>query len=95
MNNVAKMGSLHWQFVIVVSSGLPLVPVPAVEGMREADAVGALTDIDLEVNVRNESLPAYSPNDGRVISQSPTPGSEVDLGTRVTIVIGRAEDPSG
>ena len=81
--------------VIVVSSGLPLVPVPAVEGMREADAVAALTDIDLEVNVRSESLPAFSPNDGRVISQSPTPDSEVDLGTRVTIVIGRAEDPDG
>ena len=81
--------------VIVVSSGLPLVPVPAVEGLREADAVAALTDIDLEVNVRAESLPAFSPNDGRVISQSPTPDSEVDLGTRVTIVIGRAEDPNG
>lgn len=81
--------------VIVVSSGLPLVPVPAVEGMREADAVAALTDVDLVVNVRSEVLPAYSPNDGRVISQSPAPDGEVDLGTRVTIVIGRAEDPTG
>ena len=80
--------------VIVVSSGLPLVPVPALEGMREVDAVAALTDADLEANVRTESLPAYSPNDGRVISQSPAPDGEVDLGTRVTIVIGRAEDPS-
>ncbi len=81
--------------VIVVSSGLPLVPVPAVEGMREADAVTALTDVDLVVNVLSESLPAYSPNDGRVISQSPPPEGEVDLGTQVTIVIGQAEDPSG
>ena len=81
--------------VIVVSSGLPLVPVPAVEGMREADAVAALTDVDLVVNVRSEALPAHSPNDGRVISQSPAPDGQVDLGARVTIVIGRAEDPTG
>ena len=81
--------------VIVVSSGLPLVPVPAVEGMREADAVAALTSVDLVANVRSEALPAHSPNDGRVISQRPAPDGEVDLGTRVTIVIGRAEDPTG
>ena len=81
--------------VIVVSSGLPLVPVPAVEGMREVDALAALTEVDLVANVRNEDLPAHSPNDGRVISQSPAPDGEVKLGTRVTIVIGRAEDPNG
>ncbi len=81
--------------VIVVSSGLPLVPVPAVEGMREVDALAALTEVDLVANVRSEDLPAHSPNDGRVISQSPAPDGEVKLGTRVTIVIGRAEDPNG
>ena len=81
--------------VIVVSSGLPLVSVPAVEGMREAAAAAALTDVGLVANVRSEALPAHSPNDGRVISQSPAPDGEVDLGTRVTIVIGRAEDPTG
>ena len=70
-------------------------PFPKACANMEADAVAALTDADLKVNVRTESLPAYSPNDGRVISQSPTPDSEVDLGTRVTIVIGRAEDPNG
>ncbi|MBJ31920.1 MAG: serine/threonine protein kinase [Acidimicrobiaceae bacterium] len=79
--------------VIVVSSGLPLVLVPDVEGLMEDRATEALRDLDLEVNVRSEVLPAYSPNDGRVISQSPTVDTEVDLGTRVTIVIGRAEEP--
>ncbi|GIT75863.1 MAG: hypothetical protein Ct9H300mP31_03940 [Acidimicrobiaceae bacterium] len=38
--------------LIVVSSGLPLVPVPPVEGMRESTAVLALESIDLAVNVR-------------------------------------------
>jgi serine/threonine-protein kinase len=76
---------------IVVSSGLPLVLVPSVESMREVAAVQALESADLEVNVHYEPLPAYSPNDGRVISQSPIPDVEVDFGTTVTIVIGQAE----
>jgi len=70
---------------------LPLVLVPSVESMRETAAVQALESADLEVNVRYEPLPAYSPNDGRVISQSPIPDVEVDFGITVTIVIGQAE----
>ena len=80
--------------VIVMSSGLPLVLVPDVEGLMEDRASEALSNLDLDVNVRSEELPAYSPNDGRVISQSPSPDTEVDLGTQVTIVIGRAEEPT-
>ena len=80
---------------IVVSSGLPLVMVPSVESMTEAAAVLAMESEDLDVNVRYEPLPAYSPNDGRVISQSPLPDVEVDFGTTVTIVIGQADDGSG
>ena len=36
-------------------------------------------------------MPAESVNNGRVISQSPQPESEVELGTIVTIVVGRSE----
>ena len=79
---------------IVVSSGLPLVMIPSVESMMEEAAVIALESVDLEVNVRYEPLPAFSPNDGRVISQSPLPDAEVDFGTTVTIVIGQADDGS-
>ncbi len=63
--------------------------------MTEAAAVLAMESEDLDVNVRYEPLPAYSPNDGRVISQSPLPDVEVDFGTTVTIVIGQADDGSG
>ena len=63
--------------------------------MRESTAVLALESIDLAVNVRYEPLPAFSPNDGRVISQSPVADLEIDLGTTVTIVVGQAEDPEG
>ena len=80
--------------VIVVSSGLPLVSVPPVEGLMEDQAVEVLFNVDLESNVRYETLPVNSPNDGRVISQSPVLETVVDFGTQVTIVVGRAEDPS-
>ena len=54
-----------------------------------------LESIGLGVNVRYELLPVFSPNDGRVINQSPLANLEVDLGTTVTIVVGQAEDPEG
>ena len=38
-----------------------------------------------------DRLPSESVNDGRVISQSPQPEIEAELGTIVTIVIGRSE----
>ena len=54
----------------------------------------ALQGFGFEVNVVYETLPTFSPNDGRVISQSPQPDVEIDLGTIVTIVIGRGEELS-
>ena len=79
---------------IVVSSGLPQVVVPPVTSLLEDSAMQALQDLGFEVNVVYETLPTFSPNDGRVISQSPQPDVEIDLGTIVTIVIGRGEDLS-
>ncbi|MEE2769448.1 MAG: Stk1 family PASTA domain-containing Ser/Thr kinase [Actinomycetota bacterium] len=79
---------------IVVSSGLPQVVVPPVTSLLEDSATQALQDLGFKVNVVYEMLPTFSPNDGRVISQSPQPDVEIDLGTIVTIVIGRGEDLS-
>tara|TARA_B100000586_G_scaffold240924_1_gene194010 strand:- start:880 stop:1197 length:318 start_codon:yes stop_codon:yes gene_type:complete len=76
---------------IVVSSGLPQVAVSPVVSLLEDSAVQALEELGFEVNVVYETLPAFSPNDGRVISQSPQPEVEVDLGTIVTVVVGRSE----
>ena len=76
---------------IVVSSGLPQVVTPPVTSLLEDSAVQALEELGFEVNVIYEALPAFSPNDGRVISQSPQPEVEVDLGTIVAVVVGRAE----
>ena len=77
---------------IVVSSGLPQVAVSPVVSLLEDSAVQALEELGFEVNVVYETLPAFSPNDGRVISQSPQPEVEVDLGTIVTVVVGRSEN---
>ena len=77
-----------------MSSGLPQVVVPSVTSLLEDSAVQALQDLGFEVNVVYETLPTFSPNDGRVISQSPQPDVEIDLGTIVTVVIGRGEDLS-
>ena len=74
-----------------MSSGLPQFVIPPVTSLLEDSAVQALEELGFAVNVIYEALPAFSPNDGRVISQSPQPEVEVDLGTIVTVVVGRSE----
>ncbi|MCH2623915.1 MAG: PASTA domain-containing protein, partial [Acidimicrobiales bacterium] len=74
-----------------VSAGLPQALIPPVTSLLEDSAVQALEELGFAVNVIYEALPAFSPNDGRVISQSPQPEVEVDLGTIVTVVVGRSE----
>ncbi|HJL90255.1 MAG TPA: Stk1 family PASTA domain-containing Ser/Thr kinase [Acidimicrobiales bacterium] len=80
---------------IVVSTGLPMVAVPAVVSLLEATAVVELETAGFGVNVVYEPLPSNSPNDGRVISQSPLAAIEIDSGSFVTIVIGAAEAVGG
>ena len=80
---------------IVVSTGLPMVAVPAVVSLLEATAVVELETAGFGVNVVYEPLPSNSPNDGRVISQSPLAAVEIDSGSFVTIVIGAAEVGDG
>ena len=78
---------------IVISSGLPVMPVPSVTSLLEDSAVQILEEEGFQINLIEELLPAESVNDGRVISQSPQPEIEVELGTIVTIIIGRSEIP--
>ena len=65
--------------------------VPSVTSLLEDSAVQILEEEGFQINLIEELLPAESVNDGRVISQSPQPEIEVELGTIVTIIIGRAE----
>ena len=76
---------------IVISSGLPVMIVPSVTSLLEDSAVQILEEEGFQINLIEELLPAESVNNGRVISQSPQPEIEVELGTIVTIVVGRSE----
>ena len=76
---------------IIISSGLPVIIVPSVTSLLEDSAVQILEGEGFQINRIEELLPTESVNDGRVISQSPQSEIEVELGTIVTIVIGRSE----
>ena len=65
--------------------------VRSVTWLVEDSAVQILEEEGFQINLIEELLPSESVNDGRVISQSPQPEIEAELGTIVTIVIGRSE----
>jgi serine/threonine-protein kinase len=72
---------------LVVARG---VPVPDVVDSTEEEATATLEDAGFEVRVREQTVtdPAQ---DGVVLEQSPAPDEERRQGSRVTIVVGRAE----
>ncbi|HEX6651373.1 MAG TPA: Stk1 family PASTA domain-containing Ser/Thr kinase [Thermoleophilaceae bacterium] len=72
---------------IAVSTGKPQVTVPDVVGMKEAKANSALSRAGL-TPVRAEREVTDPTQDGVVIEQRPSSGSQVDKGSQVTIVVG-------
>jgi eukaryotic-like serine/threonine-protein kinase len=74
---------------ISVSQGPPpVVSVPSVLGLDEGSAQAELENAGFSVEVVDETV--FLPdNEGIVLAQDPGPGSEVDPGTTVTIVVGR------
>ena len=71
---------------LVVSSGMPMVVVPGLADLTEAEAETSLTDMDLvlgEVSYANSStVPA-----GNIISQSIAAGESVVINTEIDLVI--------
>ncbi len=65
---------------IRVSAGVPLVEVPDVVGMSEAEAIAALQAVGLQV----EATRFFG---DRVFRQSVSPGETVEQGTQVTILL--------
>lgn len=65
---------------IQVSAGVPLVQVPDVVGMNEAEATAALKAVGLQV----ESTRFFG---DRVFRQSVSPGETVEQGTKITILL--------
>jgi eukaryotic-like serine/threonine-protein kinase len=77
---------------IVVSQGEEQVSVPNVIGDERAEAVEALRAAGLDPNVTEEATEVEA-QAGRVTDQFPPPGSEVEPGTGVTIVVGKRAPP--
>jgi serine/threonine-protein kinase len=75
---------------ITVSTGRPQVDVPDVVGLGEDRASRRLSSAGLSP-VRQERTVTDPSQDGRVIEQRPGPGTEVDEGADVVIVIGVLE----
>jgi eukaryotic-like serine/threonine-protein kinase len=75
---------------ITVSTGRPQADVPDVIGMSERNARSSLTGAGLQPVVQQRTVtdPAQ---DGVVIEQRPGPGTQVDRGHQVVIVIGAFE----
>ena len=74
--------------VLVVSRGAEQVEVPDVRSLDREAAQGALRERDLEVTVSEEETDEEEP--GEVLRQDPAPGTRVDKGRTVTIVIAKA-----
>ena len=77
----AKRGST---VTIFVSTGPKLITVPDVLGFSEASARSQLESLDLLVDVESEESDG---EEGTVIEEDPGPGSRVEEGERVAIVI--------
>ena len=72
---------------LVVSTGPEQVEVPDVRGRSRSEAESALEDAGLETRVtRQES----DEDPGTVLSQQPAPGTQVDRGSEVSIVVARS-----
>jgi eukaryotic-like serine/threonine-protein kinase len=73
---------------VVVSKGEEKAKVPNVIGKERAEAVQALRDAGLAPAVQEQETEVAS-QVGRVTDQFPPPGSEVEAGTEVTVVVGK------
>jgi len=74
----------------VISAGKGEVPVPAVEGQSEDDAVSALKDAGFKTKTKtafSDSVPA-----GQVISTSPEGGTSLTKGRTVTLTVSQGQE---
>lgn len=80
--------------LLVVSMGPRPVQVPNLTGFTPAQAKAALDELGLVMNTSASTQPVVDPaQDGRVVSQFPTAGTQVFPGDVVTITLGKFEAP--
>src|SRR5262245_1948516 len=71
---------------LVVSSGPPQVAVPNVVGLTQAAATSAITGANLVVGTVTTASSTTVPS-GSVISQNPTAGTQIAIGSAVALVV--------
>lgn len=80
--------ALPGQVRLTVSAGPPLVVVPLVLGLEEAEAIAALDSLGLVV-LEVEEVFRFGRDQGIVVEQEPAADSEVERGTEVRLAVGR------
>jgi serine/threonine-protein kinase len=78
---------------VYVSSGPPQVQVPNVTGKTQAQAQSILSSDGLQTSVSTEAVTSQGEN-GKVQSQSPSPGTSASQGSTVNLVVGSYQAPS-
>jgi eukaryotic-like serine/threonine-protein kinase len=81
-----QQAAANASITLFVSSGRGQVGVPNVEGLTEDNARAQLQGFD--VQTRDQDVNDQN-QDGRVLSQNPPAGTQVDEGSTITLVIGR------
>jgi serine/threonine protein kinase/beta-lactam-binding protein with PASTA domain len=79
---------------VFVSQGPEPVEVPDLTGMTEDQARAAVTEVGLTLTVSAATVEVPPDQDGRVASQTPTPGTLMPPGRNVEIVLGKALPPT-
>lgn len=80
----------HTAVTLIVSSGPQLLPVPDVTGHSQDDATNELQNAGFDVNVNQQF--SDSVDAGKVISQDPGAGSQVEKGHTVTITVSKGSE---
>jgi serine/threonine-protein kinase len=80
--------ALPAQVVLLVSTGPPVVPMPFVLGLEQADAVNLLDSLGLEVAVVEEVF-RFGRDQGIVVEQEPPADTELQRGSSVRLKVGR------
>jgi len=78
---------------VVVTESLPSLTVPSVTGLLQATATKALSDSQLTVSVRSQTVPYDDARAGRVIAQSIPAGTAVNSGTKLQLTVAAAAAP--
>ena len=76
------------EVALTVSEGPPMVTMPDLVDLTEEEAIDALDDAGLEL-IEVEEQFRFGQDQGRVLSQDPPAGEEVEQGSGVRIVVGR------